>query len=58
MNKYQEAMELLDEIHQELRPLVCMYDSTGISDDIAKKINKFKQKMKWVKKEDNSSDLF
>lgn len=54
---YELAMVLLDEIHQELEPLVCMYDSTPISANIAKNINQFKQKMNWRKK-DNDCDEF
>ncbi len=57
-SKYEEAMELLDEIHQALYPLVTMYDSTSISSDLAIKINQFKQKMQWARKERNTDEYF
>jgi hypothetical protein len=57
-SKYEEAMEMLDEVHQALYPLVTFYDPSSISANLAIKINKFKQKMEWVRKEDYLDDLF
>ncbi len=57
-SKYEEAMEFLDEIHQALYPLVVMYDSTSISSNLAIKINQFKQKMQWARKERNTDEYF